>query len=299
MTSEPANDRLQYSLVTPARNEERYIGLTLESMARQTRPPVRWVIVSDGSTDRTDAIVGEYTKRVPWIHLVRLPEQRDRSFAAKVYGFNAGVQQLVDVPYDVIGSLDADISFDPDYFAFLMARFEERPRLGVAGTPFVENGHAYDYRFTNIEHVSGACQMFRRECFEEIGGYVPIKGGGIDWTAVTTARMRGWQTRTFTEKTCLHHRPMGTGNGSLISGLFRHGQKDYYLGGHPAWQVCRSAYQVTRSPYIVGGLTLLAGYCWAALQRRPRPISDELIRFHRCEQMSRLTAMVTLRPRRN
>ena len=69
----------------------------------------------------------------------------------------------------------------------------------------------YDYRFTNIEHVSGACQLFRRACFEEIGGYFPIKGGGIDWTAVTTARMIGWQTRTFTDKTCLHHRPMGTG----------------------------------------------------------------------------------------
>jgi len=109
---------------------------------------------------------------------------------------------------------------------------------------------------------------------------------------VTTARMKGWQTRTFTEKTCLHHRPMGTGNGSLIGGMFRHGQKDYYLGGHPLWQVFRSAYQLTRSPYLVGGLTLLAGYYWAALQRRERPVSAELVRFHRVEQMARLTAMV-------
>ena len=113
--------------------------------------------------------------------------------------------------FDVIGNLDADISFESDYFAFLMARFAEAPRLGVAGTPFVEEGRRYDYRFSSIEHVSGACQLFRRECFADVGGYMPIKGGGIDWVAVTTARMMGWQTRTFTEKNCLHHRPMGTG----------------------------------------------------------------------------------------
>ena len=299
MTSSPSG-RLRYALITPARNEEQYIGLTLESMVRQTRPPVRWVIVSDGSTDRTDAIVESYRKQVDWIELVRLPEKRDRTFAAKVHGFNAGWARLKDVGYDVIGSLDADISFEPDYFEYLIARFDENPRLGVAGTPFVEHGRAYDYRFTNIEHVSGACQMFRRECFEQIGGYVPIKGGGIDWTAVTTARMKGWLTRTFTDKTCLHHRPMGTGNGSLLGGIFRHGQKDYYLGGHPVWQLFRSGYQLTRPPYVTGGMWLLAGYCWAALQRRQRPVSEELVRFHRSEQMTRLAAMVGRRaPRRS
>ena len=123
-----------------------------------------------------------------------------------------------------------------------------------AGTPFVEGGAHYDYRFTNIEHVSGACQLFRRQCFEDIGGYVPIKGGGIDWVAVTTARMKGWQTRTFTEKSCRHHRPMGTAHrAASLGAIFRHGQKDYYLGGHPAWQLFRSVYQLTRPPYVVGG----------------------------------------------
>ena len=228
-----------------------------------------------------------------WIELVRLPEHRDRTFAAKVFGFNAGFDKVKDLPYDVVGSLDADISFEPDYFEFLLEKFRQNPRLGVAGTPFVERGSHYDYRFTNIEHVSGACQLFRRACFDQIGGYVPIKGGGIDWTAVTTARMKGWETRTFTEMTCLHHRSMGTGNGSQLGGYFRHGQKDYYLGGHPLWQVCRCAYQMTRFPYLVGGLSLLAGYGWAALRGAQRPISGELIRFHRAEQMARLkTALV-------
>ena len=284
---------VRYVVITPARNEAKYIARTLESMVSQTRPPMRWVIVSDGSTDGTDDLVNEYRRRVDWIDLVRMPERRDRHFAAKVGCFNTGFGTVRHLNYDIVCSLDADISFEPDYFEFLLDKFAQNPQLGVAGTPFVEGGTHYDYRFTNIEHVSGACQVFRRECFDEIGGYTPIKGGGIDWTAVTTARMKGWQTRTFVEKTCLHHRPMGTGSSrSQVLGAFRHGQKDYNLGGHPMWQVFRSVYQMTRPPYLIGGLGLLAGYCYALLSGRGRPISPELVRFNRTEQMSRLRSML-------
>ncbi len=253
------------------------------------------MIVSDASTDKTDEIVNEYRRHCDWIELIRMPEHRDRSFAAKVQCFNAGFATIKDLDFDVIGSLDADISFGPDYFEFLLGKFGENPRLGVAGTPFVEDGRHYDYRFTNIEHVSGACQLFRRKCFEDIGGYVPIKGGGIDWTAVTTARMKGWQTRTFTEQTCLHHRPMGTASASQLVGFFRHGKKDYNLGGHPLWQLFRCGYQMTRSPYLIGGLCLLAGYASAALRRVERPISPELVRFSRSEQMARLRTVLSKR----
>lgn len=257
-------------------------------MVGQTRLPLKWVLVSDGSTDRTDDIIAEYVRNHEWIDFVRMPEHRDRQFAAKVQAFNAGFSKIKELPFDIIGSLDADISFGPDYFEFLLERFKENPRLGVAGTPFIEDGSHYDYRFTNIEHVSGACQLFRRECFEEIGGYVPIKGGGIDWTAVTTARMMGWQTRTFTENACLHHRPMGTGANSKLRGIFRHGQKDYFLGGHPLWQVFRSAYQMTWPPYFVGGLFLLFGYFYAYASGVRPVVPPALIWFHRREQLFRL-----------
>jgi biofilm PGA synthesis N-glycosyltransferase PgaC len=284
---------LKYAIITPARNEEQFIRLTIESMVKQTHRPVRWVIVSDGSTDRTDDIVSEYVPSHDWITLIRLPEHRDRSFAAKVQGFNAGFEQVATLTFDVVGNLDADISFEPDYFSFLMGQFESNQRLGVAGTPFVEAGVHYDYRFTNIEHVSGACQLFRRECFAEIGGYVPIPGGGIDWTAVTTARMMGWETRTFIERTCLHHRPMGTGiSKGALKAAFRHGRKDYALGGHPLWQLFRGAYQMTRPPFVVGGAAMVAGYAWAFVTRAERPISKDLITFHRAEQMARLKSVV-------
>jgi len=283
---------LSYVLITPARNEEAYIEKTIQSVISQEYLPKKWVIVSDGSTDRTDEIVQKYILGNTWIEFLRMPERRERQFAAKVQCFNAGYERIKDMSYDIIGSLDADISFTSDYFAFLLSKFLESPRLGVAGTPFVEGSSHYDYRFTNIEHVSGACQMFRRECFEDIGGYIPIKAGGIDWIAVATARMKGWTTRTFVEKTCVHHRPMGTGHTSSIMTWFRHGRKDYFLGGHPLWEMFRSLYQMSKRPYIIGGSLLLFGYTWALLSRVDRPISEDLMKFHRSEQMQRLKSML-------
>lgn len=278
-------DLQTYVLVTPARNEESFIEMTIRSVIEQTILPARWVIVSDGSTDRTDEIVKEYTTQHGWIQLVRMPERSERHFAGKVYAFNAGYEALRNVNYDLIGSLDADISFDADYFAFLLVRFADDAKLGVAGTPFTEGSVQYDYRFSRKEHVSGACQLFRRECFEAIGGYVPIKAGAIDLTAVVTARMRGWRTQTFTEKTCVHHRKMGTAKANFVVATFRSGFGDYRMGVHPLWQCLRSLYQMSRRPVLIGGLLLLVGYVWAALMRPPRPVSEEFVAFRRKEQM--------------
>jgi glycosyltransferase involved in cell wall biosynthesis len=277
-----------YVIVTPARNEEDNIERVIKSMLNQTVLPVKWVIVSDGSTDRTDDIVKKYLEENSWIDFMRMPEHRERQFAAKVVCFNAGYAVVKDLDFEIVGNLDADISFDADYFEFLLSKFQKDSRLGVAGTPFVDDGKHYDYRFTNIEHVSGACQLFRRECFEEIGGYTPIRGGGIDWVAVTTARMKGWRTRTFVERTCLHHRKIGTGNATHTMTWFRQGKKDYFLGNHPLWEMFRTFYQMTKKPFIIGGALLLLGYAWAGLEKVERPISTELMQFIRTEQIQRL-----------
>lgn len=298
-TSTPDEVRvaLRYVLITPARNEARLIEETIKSVVTQTVRPQRYVIVSDGSTDGTDEIVQRYAASHPWIRLVRTPERTERNFAGKVRAFNAGYATLGDLAYDVIGNLDADITFDEHYVEFLLDRFAQDARLGVGGTPFREGDHQYDYRFTNIEHVSGACQMFRRACFEEIGGYKPIKGGGIDWMAVTSARMRGWRTRTFTEKVCHHHRAIGTAQNSELAARFRQGRKDYALGGHPLWQMFRSAYQMKSSPRVAGGVCLMAGYTWAWITRTERSAGADLIDFHRQEQLSRLRSALRLKPR--
>ena len=193
---------MRYALITPAHNEERFIAKTLESMVAQTLLPERWVIVDDGSTDATAKIVEKYAKDHRWIDLVRRTQRRDRSFAGKVHSFNAGLERVRLLDFELIGNLDADLSFDPDYLEFLIRKFSDDPQLGVAGTPFTEDG-GYDTARDSFEgenYVAGGCQLFRRTCYEEIGGYVPNAAGGLDWIAVTTARMKGWKVRSFPAK---------------------------------------------------------------------------------------------------
>jgi glycosyltransferase involved in cell wall biosynthesis len=283
---------MKYVLITPAHNEERFISKTLESMVAQTLLPERWVIVDDGSTDRTAEIVESYANRYPWIELFRRPRRADRSFAGKVHAFNAGLERVCSLQFEVIGNLDADLSFDADYLAFLVRKFSEDSKLGVAGTPFIEDGYdsARD-SFEGENHVAGGCQLFRYRCFQEIGGYVPNRAGGIDWIAVTTARMKGWKTRSFPEKRFHHYRALGTAGRSGMAASFSYGEKDYYLGGSPVWELFRVAYRMTRRPILFEGLGLLSGYCWAALRRMKRPVTPELMRFHRREQMKKLRAI--------
>jgi biofilm PGA synthesis N-glycosyltransferase PgaC len=278
-----------YVLITPARNEAAFIEQTIQSMIAQTVVPLKWVIVSDGSTDGTDEIVQKYSADYSWIELVRMPERRERHFAGKVYAFNAGYARVAELDYDVIGNLDADITFDEEYFEFLLRKFTENPSLGVAGTPFTENERHYDYRIVSMEHVSGACQMFRRACFEQIGGYRPLKTGGIDLAAVITARMKGWQTRSFPEKTCVHYRKMGSAKHGVLKGAYDGGRVDYLLGCDPTWQVFRSIYRlVTAKPFLLNGTLCLTGFMWAMATRATKVLPDDVVRFRRSEERRRL-----------
>jgi glycosyltransferase involved in cell wall biosynthesis len=283
------SDKLSYVLITPARNEEAYIEKTIKAVISQSVLPAKWIIVSDGSIDKTDEIVKKYLDGNAWIELLRMSEHRDRQFAAKVNCFNAGYERVKNLQYDIIGNLDADISFEEDYFEFLLEKFRLIPELGVAGTPFIEEGYssATD-SFEGAKHVAGGCQLFRRQCFDEIGGYIPNKGGGIDWIAVTTARMKGWKTTSFREKFFHHYRSLGSAGTNSLGAFFRYGAKDYYLGGHPLWEFFRVIYQMTKKPLLLGGLALLTGYFWAFMSRMSRPVSPELIKFHRKEQMEKL-----------
>ena len=290
---------LKYALITPAWNEERHLPELIRSVVSQTVIPVRWVIVSDGSTDKTDDIVRSYGERHPWIVLLRRERTTGRHFAGKAQAVNAGYESLKALDFDLVGNLDADITLPPDYYQFLVGKFMEMPELGVAGTPFVEDAsnpttHSYSSSFADLTHVSGACQFFRRSCFEEIGGYTPVKEGGIDWVAVTTARMRGWTTRTFVEKTCFHHRTMGTADRSPLRARFRHGREEYLVGGHPLWQLLRGVFQMKNPPVVLGGLCLVAGYASAWISGTPSPVPATLREFHRREQLTRLRRIIGL-----
>ena len=285
---------MRYVLITPARNEDRFITKTLESMVAQTVLPELWVIVDDHSTDRTAKIVDGYTKHYPWIELVRRVQDPYRNFASKAHAVNAGLERVQSLSFEIVGNLDADVSFEPNYMEFLMQKFREDPDLGVAGTPFTQDG-GYDSSkdsFEGANYVAGPCQLFRRECFRDIGGYVPNPAGGVDWIAAMTARMRGWKVRSFLERRYHHHRTLGTAGKGALHALFSYGEKDYYLGGSPVWQLFRVAYRMTKKPVFTGGLALLCGYCLAAMRRMKRAVTPELMRFHRREQMKKLRAII-------
>jgi len=284
---------IPYVLITPARNEAAFIEKTIQSVIKQTILPTKWVIVNDGSTDATSSIVRPYLAEYPWMELIDLQVRRERNFAAKVNAFNVGQERVKDIEYGVIGNLDADVSLDEDHFQFLQDKFNEDLSLGVAGTIFKEHGYSSGTdSFEGQNHVSGQCQLFRRNCFEEIGGYRPNKAGGIDWMAVTTARMMGWKTRSFREKSFFHHRTLGTAERGRVASSFSYGEKDYYLGGHPLWEFVRVAYRITKRPYLLDGLALGSGYLWAFVRQEKRPVSNELMQFHRKEQMQKLRDIV-------
>lgn len=284
---------MKYILITPARNEQAFIKTTLDSVVAQTTLPELWVIVDDGSIDRTAEIVESYTKRYPWIELICRKQDPDRNFASKAHSVAQAFSRAKSIDFDVVGNLDADVSFNPDYLEFLMQRFSEDPKLGVAGTPFTQDG-GYDsskHSFEGENYVAGPCQLFRRECFEDIGGYVPNRAGGVDWIAAMTARMKGWTVRSFPEKRFHHHRTLGTAGKGPVRALFSYGEKDYYLGGSPVWELFRVTYRATKKPLLLGGVALLTGYTWAALRRIKRAVSPELMHFHRAEQMKKLRAI--------
>lgn len=282
-----------YVLITAARNEREAIEVTLKSVIAQTVPPLRWVVVSDGSTDGTDDVVKKYAADYPWIELMQLPDLGQRDFGRKALAVNAAYARIRDLQFQVICNLDADISVDEGHFAYLLKRLAEDPALGLVGTPYRESeSEIYDYRIVGLDHVSGACQMFRRQCFEDINGYLPVKGGGVDRIAVVSARLKGWRTRTFTEKVCVHARPMGRAGHSILQARFKLGVKDYSLGSHPLWEVLRVLYQMRHKPLVLGGLTIGAGYVSALIRQIERPVSREFVAFQRHDQMRRLKSLL-------
>jgi biofilm PGA synthesis N-glycosyltransferase PgaC len=282
-----------YVIITPARNVAQFIESTLRSVIAQTELPLKWVIVSDGSNDGTDEIVRKCLDGNPWIELLRMPERKERHFAGKVHAFDVGYARIRDLSPQIVCNLDADVSFERDHFEFLLSKFSEDPALGVCGAPFREGTFQYDYRFTNIENVWGGCQLFRRECFEQIGGYVPLEGGCVDHVAVLSARMHGWKTRTFTERVCLHHRKMGTAMQGGMRAKFKMGAKDYAIGNHPIWEFSRVLYQMSNPPWILGGCALAAGYLSSVLGRAEVKVTRDLVVFNRREQMRRLRVILT------
>jgi glycosyltransferase involved in cell wall biosynthesis len=279
-----------YILVTPARNEGKYIERTLRSVTEQTCRPLRWVIVSDGSTDNTDDIVKGYVDEFDFIRLIRLESSPNRNFKAKILAFRSGYEALCGLDYHFIGNLDADVSFEPDYFASIISRFQQDPELGVAGGAIQElqKGQWKSRTFNSPRSVPGAIQLFRRSCFEKTGGFIASKHGGNDTIAEVMARMSGWKVCSFEDLPVRHHKPTGSANHNIMLARFREGLMDYSHGNHPLFETVKLIRRIKEKPFFIGSLARLAGYFWSLLKREPRNIPDEVIEYIRGEQIRRL-----------
>ncbi len=289
----------RFVLVTAAYNEESYIERTIQSIVAQSSVPSRWAIVSDGSTDRTDEIVNDYASRYPFIQLVRITEEHPRNFAAQVYAINRGCKHLQNEIYDYIGNVDADVSFELDYFGKILERFEQDPKLGIAGGYIFERRNGvFETRPMNSENsVAHAVQMFRRECFESIGGYTALPYGGPDWYIQVQARMQGWHVRAFPDLPVQHYRPTG-GADRPFPGLFRQGRMDHSLGSYPPFELMKVIRRFRAKPYVVGSLVRLSGFAWGYLTNEKRLVSDEFVRYLRTEEKARLLGIFKRVPKK-
>lgn len=278
-----------YALLTAARNEEAYIAKTIRAVISQTVLPKRWVIASDRSSDRTEEIVSEYARQHNFIKLVRVEGDDSRNFSSKVNAIESAYAQLKGVGYGFLGILDADVTFEPDYFRKILLAFGQDPKLGIAGGVIVDfqDGKCIR-RIGSTDHVAGAIQLFRRECYEDIGGYVHVKVGIEDAVAAVMARRAGWKVESFPEVKVLHHRRTGTEGHSIYHARFHKGKEDYFLGYHPVFEIAKCCHRVIEPPYFVGSLLWISGYFWSVLRGEKRPVSADFVKYLRNEQMHRL-----------
>ncbi len=285
--------RDQYVLITPARDEEAYIEETLRSVIAQTIQPREWVIVNDGSRDRTAEIVGRYEKHHDFIRLLRLSDRPERNFASRVFAFDRGYKALQCRDYQFIGNLDADIRLERSYYEQILAKFRDNERLGLAGGQVYEKvGKKIVSSRNSKESVAGAVQLFRRQCLEAIDGYIPLPSGGDDAIAEVMARMKGWETQTFREIPVYHLKPSNSAMGNIVVAKWQLGERDYLIGNHPLFQLARCLFRCFERPYVLSSLFRMAGYLRLWAKGSQRSISPAIVVYKQAEQIKRLRSIL-------
>jgi poly-beta-1,6-N-acetyl-D-glucosamine synthase len=277
----------RYVVITPIRDEENYIRFTLESMINQTVIPQEWIIVDDGSTDHTGAIVDDYASRYSWIRVVHRGNRGYRKAGGGVVdAFNDGYRILSSEDWSFIVKFDGDLTFAPDYFEKCFDNFDREPTLGVGGGTIchVTNGSEHAEKCPTF-HVRGATKIYRKECWDAIGGFWPAPG----WDTIdeVKASRLGWTTRSFPDLHLIHHRRTGTAQG-IWAGLVKDGRADYVCGYHPLFMLSKCLLHLVRQPYVIGSLALMCGFLSGYLKRIPRVDDPATIEYLRQQQINRL-----------
>jgi biofilm PGA synthesis N-glycosyltransferase PgaC len=275
----------RYCLITPCRDEANYARQTIDSVARQTLPPALWVIVDDGSTDDTPAIVEEYAAQLPYLRLIRRPNRgRRRVGGGVIEAFNVGYASINRADYEYLCKLDLDLVLPAGYFEGLVRRMAAEPRLGTtSGKPWFvhpRNG-ALVAEVCGDEMSVGMTKFYRRSCFEDIGGFVEqVMWDGID---CHRARMRGWLAESVNDEALrfVHLRPQGASQDGIWTGRLRAGFGQYFMGTAPLYYLASAAYRALEHPILTGSLAMLWGYARSAAQRLPRYDDPEFRRFLR------------------
>lgn len=285
-------DNHEYVIITPAYNEAEYIERTIRGVLAQSVLPCKWIIVDDGSTDNTAEIIKHCVKSCDFLeYCLRTREVGQSYYGSNVYAIHKGYQIVKDFNYKFLAILDADMELCDNYYKEIFNRFFMNPEMGIAtGTYFEEVNGCLAEAKIDRRSTPKALQVFRRECFEQIGGYIPFKFGGEDSCAEIMARMHGWQTWSFPEIKAYHQKPVGTGDGrSILSGRLRQGMTDYSLGTHPLFMFLKCFRRcMVEKPFLFSALARLGGYILGYITREPRQIPEQAKRYVRKEQMKRL-----------
>jgi poly-beta-1,6-N-acetyl-D-glucosamine synthase len=276
-----------YVVVTPVRDEESYLSLTIESMVRQTKLPRKWVIVNDGSKDETGNIIDQAARQYPWIRGIHRTDRGFRKWGAGIIeAFYDGYNALDCNDWEFMSKLDGDLSFEPDYFEKALGKFQGDSKIGIGGGVL----YHYDKGQRILEnhpkfHVRGGVKIYRRACWDAIGGL--WVGPGSDTVDEVKANMLGWTTRSFFDIHMIHHRFTGASWGRW-GGLVKDGKIDYVSGYHPLFLAAKSLVRIGRRPYVLGSFALVCGYVSAYLKRTPRVDDPDLIRYLRRQQLAKL-----------
>jgi poly-beta-1,6-N-acetyl-D-glucosamine synthase len=285
-TSIVGTRRVKYCIITPTRDEEKFIRGTIESVLRQTIQPQEWIIVDDGSTDGTASIVDQYVQRHRWIRLLRRVDRGYRATGGGVEPFLAAYPLLTAGDWEFLVNLDGDLTFDQDYFEKCFRYFRQTTVLGIGGgTIYNKVGDKLELERSPAFHVRGATKIYRRSCWDVLGGLSP----GVGWDTVDEIKANhlGWMTRTFDDLRLIHQRPTGDGLG-IWNNAVKDGEADYVVGYHPIFFWLKCLRLMLERPFLLRGLGIAYGFVRGAARRSPRITDEGLRRYLRRQQLQRL-----------
>lgn len=277
----------KYIIITPVRDEEQYIEQTINSVVSQTILPVEWVIVDDGSSDKTGEIIDEYANKYAWIHPLHRENRGFRKAGGGVIeAFYEGYNSLKSKEWEFIVKLDGDLTFDSQYFEKCFENFTKEPKLGVGGGVIYHNIQGTLLLEKNpLFHVRGATKIYRKECWNAIGGL--IMAPGWDTLDEVKSSMLGWTTRSFPELKLIHHRYTGAADGTWKNWV-KNGRANYISGYHPLFMLLKCAKRAFQRPYIISSLGLFYGFISGYIRNVPQVDDSALISYLRKQQLQRL-----------